>query len=162
MLILKFIIRIAALSGLILVLGDNLGWFVDEDKIEFLEIISEKLESIPEHEGARKFLKSYLYPLPATREEKNKPIDKIIFVGTFQKRGDYKEIVSGVIKVRNTQGETTKALCTYSELRSWSKESFFWKWAAWLILAISIFAETIIFIFEVRKKLKSRPSALVA
>lgn len=152
MIIVKFIIHIGAILGLILTLGNILGWFVDKDRVEFLKIINEKHKCSPDHPGARKFLKSFFYPLPATKEEKSKPIGEIAFTGLFRKGGSINEILSGSIIVRNKDGEKTRGLCTYSELQSWSKEAPFWKWTGWSILAISIILGIAIFILETKLK----------
>lgn len=67
-----------------------------------------------------------------SKEEKDKPIDKIVFVGTFTKgrspNGNIrKDIVSGTIKVRNKEGLLTPGLCDYSELKIWAQETYSWK-----------------------------------
>jgi hypothetical protein len=157
MIIFKLTILITAVLGLIFLLGQNLEWFVNKDRVEFLDTISEKLKCSPEHPGAQIFLKSYFYPLQMTREEKDRPIDKIVFVGTFTK-GHFpdgnirKDIVSGTIKVRNEDGHVTPGLCEYSELKNWAKETYIWKWVAWGLLAISVFAQIILFFYEISQQ----------
>ena len=157
MIIFKSTILITAVLGLIILLGHNLEWFVNKDRVKFLDIISEKLECSPEHPGAQIFLKSYFYPLQMTKEEKDRPIDKIVFVCTFTKGyfpdGNIrKDIVSGTIKVRNKDGQVTPGLCEYSELKSWAKETYIWKWIAWGLLAISVISQLILFYYEICKQ----------
>ena len=139
------------------VLGHNLEWFVNRDRVEFLDTISKKLECTPDHPGAQTFLKSYFYPLQMSKEEKDKLIDKIIFVGTFTKGHSAdgnirKDIISGTIKARNKNGQVTSGLCGYSELKSWAKETYIWKWVAWGLLAISIISQLILFFYEISKQ----------
>ena len=151
MLIVKSIIHIAAIVGLILALGDILGWYKDKDRVAFLKVISKERKCSPDHRGAQKFLKSFFYPL-ANKEELSKPIDKIQFVGLFTKGGSVDTAVSGTIIVKNIYGEKTRELCSYSELLSWSKEAPFWKWIGWCILAASVISGMLIFIFETKLK----------
>ena len=153
----KTIILLTAVFGLFILLGQNLECFVNKDRVEFLDIISKKRECSPEHPGAQIFLKSYFYPLQMTKEEKDRPIDKIIFVGTFTKGhspdgNTRKDIISGTIKVRNMDGQVTPGLCEYSELKSWAKETYIWKWVAWGLLAISVISQVILFIYEIYKQ----------
>ncbi len=109
MIIIKSTILFCAVLGLIILLGQNLEWFVNKDRVEFLDIISREHKCSPDHPGAKIFLKSYFYPLRVSKEERDKPIDKIFYVGTFTK-GHYPDgstinnNISGVIKVRNKDG----------------------------------------------------------
>ena len=143
----KIIIILIAFIGLFMALFENIGWFVDSEKESFVKIISQKGECPPSLPGARKFLKHYFYPLIM-----DKNIDKIIFVGTFTKSTTngvtIKEPHSGVIKVRNKNGEVTKNLVNYSEIINWPKKNQWVKWISWILLAISIFFQTLIFLWE--------------
>lgn len=147
----KAFIHLVTLVGLFMVLFDNLGYFVDKDKEEFLKIINEKGGCSLHSSGAQKFLGDFFYPLFIGEKGENIPIDKIIFVGTFTK-GELlnghiiREIHSGVLKVKNKNGDVTKGLANYSELLNWTKENRFFKWASWSILAISIFFQVLIFL----------------
>lgn len=146
MLILQIITLLLAVIGLILAFGSNIGWFTDEDKINFLKNIARNID--PKHPAAKKFLKKYFYSLPMSEEEKNIPIDKIIFVGTFTKHGaGHKDLMSGIIKVRNHKGETSQGLCSLAELENWTKTTPSWDWLAWSMITISTVVEIILFIF---------------
>jgi len=148
----KIAIILIAFIGLVMALFANLGWFVDSEKEAFVKIISQKGECSPDLPGARKFLKDYFYPLIMDKNEENIPIDKIVFVGTFTKSTangvTIKEPHSGVIKVRNKNGEVTKDLVNYSEIINWPKKNQWIKWTSWTLLAISIFFQALIFLWE--------------
>ena len=147
----KAVIHLATIIGLFMSLFYNLGYSVDKDKEKFLKIINEKLECSPHLSGAKKFLSDFYYPLFVDEKGKNIPIDKIIFVGTFAKgeslNGDIiRTIHSGVLKVKNKNGDVTKGLANYSELMNWTKENKSFKWTSWSVLAISIFFQVLIFL----------------
>lgn len=147
----KAFIHLVTIISLFMVLFYNLGYFVDKDKEKFLKIISENLQCSPHLSGAQKFLGDFYYPLFVDEKGKNIPIDKIIFVGTFTKgeslNGNIiREVHSGVLKVKNRNGDVTKGLANYSELISWAKVNKFFKWASWSALAISIFFQVLIFL----------------
>ncbi len=150
--IIKIIIHFFAVVGLILILGNLLNWYKDSDRISFFQIINNNHKCPPEHLGAQKFLKSFLYAWPLTEEEKTKVIENIIFTGLFEKGSGRQANLSGSIKIRTQDGYVSKELCSFEELRSWSKESPFWKWLGWWILAVSISLETFIFIIELLKR----------
>lgn len=48
MIIFKSTIYICAILGLVILLGQNLGWFINKDRVEFLNTISEQRESSPD------------------------------------------------------------------------------------------------------------------
>lgn len=150
MTIIKIIIHFFMVVGLILAVGDLLNWYKDSDRISFFQIISDNHKCPPDHPGAQKFLKSFLYNLPLA-EERNKKIENIIFTGLFEKGGGRQATLSGSIKIKTTDGYVSKELCSFNELRSWSKEAPFWKWIAWSFLAIGVILETIIFVVELLK-----------
>lgn len=149
MIIFKSIIHIIAVIGLILLFCSQMDWFTDKDKAEFLKEIKQNMEVNLETKGAVKFLNEYFYTLTMTTEGRKVPIDKIIYVGTIIKRGDgQKEVLSGVIKVRNIHGETSPALSSLHEVERWAKTTPFWDWLAWSLVAITILIEIGITIFE--------------
>ena len=162
MIIIKSTILICAVLGLTILLGQNLGLFVNKDRAEFLNIISREHKCSPDHPGAKMFLKSYFYSLRISKEERDKPIDKIVYVGTFAKSNfpdgsTINDNISGVIKVRNKDGLASLGLCDYTELKSWAKETPIWKWVAWGLLAISIISQVILFFYEIGKQKTKMP-----
>ena len=52
MIIIKSTILFCAVLGLIILLGQNLEWFVNKDRVEFLDIISREHKCSPDHPGA--------------------------------------------------------------------------------------------------------------
>lgn len=148
MIVIKIIIHSLEVIGLTLALGDLLNWYRDQDRISFLQIINRDHKCPPNHPGARKLLRTFLYSKPMAEEEKNKAIENIIFTGLFEKGGNQQTVLSGSIKVKTQDGYTSKELCSFDELRSWSKEAPFWKWFGWSILATGIVLQIFIFIIE--------------
>ena len=155
MVIVKATIHFFAIIGLFLSLGDILGWFKDKDRMAFCRIIKQERKCSPEHPGAQKFLQTFFYPL-ANEEEKNKPIERIQYVGLFQRGGTINSATSGNIIIVNQMGEKTPDLCSLFELYSWSNEAPFWTWTGWCILASSVVFGIIIFIIETTQKITIR------
>lgn len=142
--VIKIIIHFLAVIGLIITLGDYLNWYKDSDRISFLQIINTEHKCTPNHPGAQKFLKSFLYKKPMADEERNKTIGSIIFTGIFEKGRGQQTILTGLIKVKTLDGYVSRELCSFDELHAWAKESPFWKWTGWWILAISVVLKIII------------------
>ncbi len=155
MVIIKAIIHILAITGLILALGDILSWYKDKDRVAFYEIIKRERSCSPQEPGAQKFLSTFFYP-HAHQDEKSKPIERIQYVGLFQKGGTIDSATSGNIIVVNKMGEKTRELCSLSELYIWSNEASLWKWIGWCLLTLSVVSEIIIFIVETIQKIKVR------
>ena len=149
MIIFKIIIHILVVIGLILLFCIQIGCLSNKNKAEFFKEIQINLEANPDTKGATLFLNKYFFVLPMTEKEKEMPIDKIVYVGTFVKHGESrKEIVSGVIKVRNIQGDTSPALCSMNELENWTKTTPFWDWFALSLVTVTVLIEIGITLFS--------------
>ena len=61
MLYIKITLNIIAILGLLLSLGEMLGFFRDKDRTNFIKIIKEKLECPKDHPGAKKFINDFVH-----------------------------------------------------------------------------------------------------
>jgi hypothetical protein len=156
MLYIKITLQILAVLGLIFALGEMLNFFTDKDRIDFVKIIKEKLECPKDHPGAMKFIRDFVLKNPKYKniDVKIEEVEKIIYVGTWsgtsnkEKGRRVDQIMSGSLKLRSNHGESTESLCSFEELRDWSKEAPFWKWLGWSMVAVSVLLGIVLFIIE--------------
>ncbi len=156
LLVLKILLRLLAVLGLLIVLGQMLGVFRDSDKLEFVKILENKLECPKNHPGAKKFINDFVYTNPDYRniDINEAEIEKIIFVGFWVGQSNNRNerrvesVNSGTVKLKAFRGHVTKPLCSFEDLKTWSKESPFWKWLGWGIAAIGVFLEIALFVIE--------------
>jgi len=156
MLYIKITLQLLAVVGLLFSLGEMLSFFTDKDRVDFVKIIRDKLECSKDHPGAVKFIRDFVVKnlkyknLDVNIDE----VEKIIYVGTWlgtsnkEKGRRVDEIMSGSLKMKNIHGESTESLCSFEELRNWSKEAPFWKWLGWSMVAVSVFLGIVLFIIE--------------
>lgn len=136
MLYIKIILSLLAILGLLISLGENLGRFKDKDRINFAKIMGTQLECIKNHPGARKFINDFVYANPDYKEMKidDAEVEKIVFVGLWSGNSNNEtgrhvdSVTSGTIKLKAFNGQVTKSLCSFEELKNWSNEAPFWKW----------------------------------
>ena len=160
MLYIKIILGLLAILGLFISLGEILGHFRDKDRVNFTKIIEKQLECHKDHPGARKFIKDFVYANPDYKDMVvDTEIEKVVFVGTWLGNSNIEtgrhvdSVLSGSLKLKSFHGHVTKALCSFEDLKDWSKEAPFWKWLGWGILAFSvILGITLLIIEEIVKR----------
>ena len=64
MLYIKIVLSLLSILGLLLSLGEMLGCFRDEDRVDFFRIIKEDLQCKKEHPGAVKFINDFVCKNP--------------------------------------------------------------------------------------------------
>lgn len=156
MLWIKIVLIILALIGLLISLGQMLGWFRDADRVALLRVIEKDLKCHKDHPGAMKFINRYLLKNPEYKQLdiNANEIAEVAFVGNWHGQAGEGEakcvdaIFSGVIKLRSTKGDVTRPLCSYEELKDWSRESPFWKWFGWGLVATSILLSIVLLVLE--------------
>lgn len=155
MLSIKVSLLICAVAGVLISLGEMLGFFKDKDRISFFKTIKNNLECDKNLPGARKFIKHFVFRNPDFKGISQKEIEeaeKITFVGTFMADPENKRpvdgILSGNIKLKNSRGKANLNLCSFEDLKKWSQKSPFWQWLGWSIVAISVVLSIILLIIE--------------
>lgn len=155
MLYIKIILSLLALLGLFLALGEILGLFRDKDRINFTNIIEKQLECPKDHPGARKFINDFVYSTPDYKGiNVDTEVDKIVFVGLWSGNSNddtgrrVDSVLSGALKLRAINGQVTEALCSVEDLRNWSRETPFWKWLGWGIVATSVLLGIVLLVIE--------------
>lgn len=130
-----------------------LGCFEDKDRISFLKEIETKNECSFEHPGAQKFLNSFVFGNPDFKNIDKSGIKTITIhaIGYGPESSENATIISGYLILKNFEGKVTRKICSMEELREWTKQTPFWKWFAWSILAVSVLLGTIVFILELKK-----------
>jgi len=151
MLSLKVLLHICAVAGLLISLGEMSGFFKDKDRIAFFKTIQNDLECNKSHAGAIKFIKDFVLKNPNFKGISQKAIEeteKITYVGMFmvdpENKKPVNDILSGNIKLKNISGKTGSNLCSFEDLKKWSREAPFWKWLGWSIVAISVILSIIL------------------
>lgn len=133
-----------------------LGLFRDKDRVLFIKTIEEKLECPKNHPGAKKFINEFVRANP---DYKNMEIDmaeveKVVFVGLWSgssndETGRHVDSVnSGTLKLKSFKGQVTKSLCSFEDVKNWSRESPFWKWLGWGIVAVSLSIGIVLLVLE--------------
>ena len=156
MLLIKITLSILAIIGLLLSLGEMLGLFKDKDRVNFVKMIKENLECPKDHPGAKKFINDFVLNNPKYKDMNinMEEVEKFVYVGlwmgnlTNESGRSVSGLVSGSLKMKNIHGQTTESLCSFEELRIWSKETPLWKWLGWIIVAISVVLGIVLLIIE--------------
>ena len=69
--------------GLLISLGEMLGYFKDKDRINFTKEIEKDLECLKNHAGAVKFINRFVLNNPDCEGlDIAKEVEKVVFVGT--------------------------------------------------------------------------------
>ena len=152
MLHIKIVLSILGVIGLLISLGEMLGRFRDQDRVDFVETVERHLECPKDHPGAKKFINDFVHANPDYKsiEIDMTEVEKVVFVGTWTgKTGRHvTSVISGDLKLRAFNGQVTKPLCSLNDLRDWGKEFPFWKWLGWGIVAASVFAGIVLLVIE--------------
>lgn len=134
-----------------------MDYFRDKDRVNFLKIVEKQLECPKDHPGAMKFIKDFVHANPDFKniEIDMTEVEKVVFVGQWtghspdQTGGRHvTSVISGDLKLKAFNGQVTKPLCSFEDVKNWSKESPFWKWLGWGILAASVFSGIVLLIIE--------------
>ncbi len=149
----KVSLHILAVIGVFLLLGENLEFFKDKDKEDLFNIIKAKSEISIRHPGAQKFWEAFILKNPKYKNTPFDGVDKIIVKGMqlinpHSKDLSEEKVVSGLIKLRNTDGKVSPVICSYDDLRKWSRHNSFWSWVSWSLIAISVLFQIVLFIIE--------------
>ena len=160
----KFTLSILAIFGLLISLGELLGRFKDHDRIDFANAIGRDLKCPIDHPGAKIFIRDFTSKNPIFKElDIEKEIESVIFVGMVTGGNNpdsafqLNSITAGDIVLRSTNGQATVPLCSYEDLKRWSKETPFWKWLGWGIVAVSVLLGLILLIIEEFISKKPKP-----
>ena len=156
MLIIKILLSMLSVIGLLISLGHMLGRFKDKDRIAFLRNIEADLTCPSDHPGAVKFVDEFVRAAPEYKTVKIEfdEIDEIFFTGQWVGHSNVENgrhvdsISAGTLKLRSITGKVSKPLCSYEDLKKWSKESPFWKWLGWWIIALSVFLGIVVLVVE--------------
>lgn len=155
MLNIKIALAFLAVVGLFISLGEMLGWFRDKDRLALVAVIQEKLECPKDHPGAAKFINDFVLSNPDyTGIDIGAEVDKVVFVGLWlgdsadQTGRHVDSLTSGTLKLKSHEGHVSKALCSLQDLKDWSKQSPFWKWLGWGIVAGSVALGIVLLIIE--------------
>ena len=152
----KISLSLLAIIGLLISLGQMLGRFKDKDRINFLRRIEADLKCPKDHPGAVKFICDFVHANPEYDDVKfdSDEIVEVFFTGQWvghsnaQTGRHVDSISAGTLKLRSVTGDVTKPLCSYEDLKDWSKESPFWKWLGWSIVAASVFLGLVLLVIE--------------
>lgn len=152
MLILKLGIHTITIIGLFLSLFGILGFFRDKKRISLYETIKSDLKVSLDHPGANKFIKYFVLTNPYYKNFDLSEIETItvraLGLGSITNNRNDTQLLAGQVVLKRHNGQTSRNICSIEELRSWSEETLFWKWFAWILLAIGISLETIVFACE--------------
>ena len=156
MLYIKIMLSLLAIIGLFISLGEMLGRFIDKDRTDFTKIMETQLECPKDHPGARKFINDFVLTNPEYKDMKieTAEIEKVVYVGLWvgnsnDKTGRQVEsVTSGTLKLKATDGQVTKSLCSFEDLKSWSTKTPFGKWLGWGIVTTSVFLGIVLLIIE--------------
>lgn len=161
MLYIKIALSLLAILGLFISLGEMLGRFRDKDRVNFVKIMEKELECPKDYPGAVKFINDFVYSNPDYKTmDVDGEVDKIVFVGLFlgnssDKTGRHVDsVTSGTLKLKGYNGQVSKALCSFEDLKNWSREAPFWKWLGWGIVAGSVFLGIVLVVIEEMVKRK--------
>ena len=160
----KFTLSILAFFGLLISLGELLGRFKNQDRIDFANAISRDLKCPIDHQGAKVFIRDFTTINPIFKElDIEKEIESVIFVGLVTGGNNpdsalrLNRITAGDIVLKSTNGLATVPLCSYEDMKRWSKETPFWKWLGWGIVAVSFILGFILLIIEEFISKKPKP-----
>jgi len=135
---------VAGILGVIIIFGQMRGLFKDKDRLSFVEAIETNLECPKDHPGARKFIDKFVHANP---EYKNIKIDleeveKVVFVGQWMGSSSAEtgrsvsSVVAGDLKLKSTNGAVTKPLCSFEDLKNWSRDPVVSKWVGFVLLTV--------------------------
>lgn len=156
MLYIKITLALLSVLGLLISLGVMLGRFKDKDRLSFIKIMEKQLECPKDHPGARKFINYFVFSSPDFKniEIDVTEIEKVVFVGTWSGTSSDEigrhvdSIASGSLKLKSYNGKVTKSLCSFEDLKDWSKEVPFWNWLGWGVVAASVFLGIVLLVIE--------------
>ena len=148
--LLKIIIRTIAIAGVVIMLANLKGYFIDKNRQHTYTQLVRKYNADIATPGVNEFLNKYYYTEKIPPKMLSYEISGLVlkWIGI----GIRNQPMSGTIHVEYTNGERTTALCRLDELKQWSSETPFYAWLGWWLLAIGVISETIIDIIEFRKK----------
>jgi hypothetical protein len=156
MLCIKIILSLLAVLGLFISLGQMLGRFRDKDRVGFIKTIEEQLECPKDHPGAKKFISDFVHANPAHKNMKidMTEVEKVVLVGLWSGHSNNEtgrhvdSVLSGSLKLKAFNGLVTKPLCSFEDLKNWSRESPFWKWLGWGLVAASVLLGIVLLVVE--------------
>ncbi|MDB9822893.1 hypothetical protein OAC89_04255 [Deltaproteobacteria bacterium] len=151
--IVRGFIHLLGIVGAVIVLGDMLQWFVSPERTEFVKIIASEHKCSADHTGAAVFIDEYVYK-KAPNLEGDDRVSEVIYTGLFTAVPGQKPDanIGGSIKVRSIGGKVSKSLCTFEELKSWSKDTLGWRWFGWSLLVFGILLNLIIYFTEIAQR----------
>ena len=160
----KFTLSILAIFGLLIALGELLGRFKDQDRIDFANAIGRDMKCTIDHPGAIIFIRDSTIKNPIFKElDIKKEIESVVFIGLLiggnnsDSAFQVNSITAGDIVLRRTNGQLTIPLCSYEDMKRWSKETPLWKWLGWGIVAVSVLLGLILLIIEEFISKKPKP-----
>lgn len=151
---LKVFVRLMAVGGVVVWLGDLRGWFVERDRqAMYTQLVCDYRVSVRDP-GVKCFLDQYYYtkkiPAEMRSEQLKGLLIKFISVGK-------KSPMAGTVHVFFESGKRTIALCTLEELRQWADETPVHAWVGWWMVAVGLGAAIVIdLVGHLKKKAASR------
>ena len=139
---LKILTHLVAIVGVILVFGNNLGWFQEQDRINLYgALIKEPYELEINYPGVKDFLNEFYNPSKANAELKQVSIKGI--KSTWMTVGNNKPM-SGNVHLWLEDGRRSTALATFDELNDWARETPFYEWASFIFLIVGVLGGIVI------------------
>lgn len=145
------IVKVIMVVGVIISFGNLKGFFIDKNRLDLYNALLSKQNRYrvsADSLGARQFLKKYYYSKVIPLEMRSYKAKGLLLKWMSI---DKSPPMSGGVCIEFENGKTSTALSTLDELRQWVKESPFYGWLGWWLLAVSTLAKITIDVF-IRKR----------
>ena len=139
------------LCGIIIDLGNLLGWSQPKERKEFYSLVISSRSGIPvSHPAVREFIEKFPPP-PGFERAQFEYITKLV----LQTSSGFP--ISGSLQYMDTLGKRTPDIASFEDFLLWSKENKF-KWLAWIITLTGFIITVILSILDWRKKRQTKVS----
>lgn len=145
---LKIISHAIVIFGIMIVIADLQGFFIDKDRLVFANTVFESRSHgvTPRTSGAKKFLSDYL--------PKNKKENDVLSISVTRLQSAGRTTLSGVVRIVFKDSTEFEA-CSFKELEDWSKDTGLWIWGGVVVAILGEMCSIFITIAE-RKNQQNR------
>lgn len=153
--ILKIAVHISAIIGVIIMIGNIRGWFIESERIGIYKKLTNEPYTVElNYPGVDRFLDNFYDPSRANQDIKSMKIKGLR--STWVSVGGNSPMAGNVHLWLEDDKQST-SLCTFDDLKDWSLQAPAYQVLALLLLIIGVFGNILIDIYA--RKRKKRQSA---
>ncbi len=140
----KIVSHAIAIIGILIVIADLLGFFVDKDRLVFTsKILESRSHGVsPTSSGAKKFLLNFL--------SKDKQENDVLSISNTRIQSAGGTTLSGVVRIVFKDSKEFEA-CSFEELEDWSRDTGVWIWNGVVVAILGEIFSILISIVENNK-----------